>query len=265
MEVLKLNILAGRSLPGVKQEGDTLIEVVLNKKAVEYLGFTPEEAIGQNAMAQLGQESRIVGVVDDFNYASLREPIGAYAFHNADRERKNFVLIRVSTQNLANTLKALENTFKETIPDAAFDYTFLDQDLEQLYSEDEKTARVGLLFSILAIFVACLGLFGLAAFTAEQRKKEIGVRKVLGASVLGITRLLSSEFIKLVLAALVIAFPVAYYFMNTWLMDYAFRIEIGWSVFLISGIISLAIAIITVSFQAIKAAIANPVKSLRTE
>jgi ABC-type antimicrobial peptide transport system permease subunit len=151
------------------------------------------------------------------------------------------------------------------VPDAALDYTFLDKSVERLYAAEQKTSRIGLLFCGLAIFVACLGLFGLAAFTAEQRKKEIGVRKVLGATVLGITQMLSKDFLKLVGLALIIAFPFSYFLMKNWLEEFAYRIEIGWSVFLIAGLSALAIALFTVSFQAVKAALANPVKSLRTE
>ncbi|TDS12587.1 ABC-type antimicrobial peptide transport system permease subunit [Maribacter caenipelagi] len=266
IELLKLNLLAGKTLPLVKQEGDTLVEVVLNKKAIEYLGYSPEEAVGKKVLiGGFGEKARIMGVVDNFNYESLHRPIGAYAFHNRRSEAKSFVLLRVKSADLTDTMHQLKSTFESVITDAAFEYVFLDKNMERLYAQEHKTALMGLIFCVLAIFVACLGLFGLAAFTAEQRKKEIGVRKVLGASVLGITQMLSKDFLKLVLVAVTIAFPMAYWLMTNWLHDFAYRVTIGWTVFALAGILALFIALVTVSFQAISAARANPVKSLRTE
>lgn len=264
LDVLELELLAGRSLPRFKAAGDSLVEVVLNKKAVDFLGYTPEEAIGKKVSMQLGNNSYIVGVVENFNYSSLRVPIGAYAFNNG-REPIRTLLVRFKTGMLPQTLETFEKTFKEAVPDSAFEYTFLDKNLEQLYAADQKTARVGLIFSILAIFVACLGLFGLAAFTAEQRTKEIGIRKVLGASVTGITKLLSKDFMKLVLLALVVAFPLAFWFAEKWLQEFAYRIQLSWQLFFIAGIMAVAIAFVTVSFQAVRAALSNPINSLRNE
>ncbi len=262
LNVLGLRLLAGTSLPKIKQENDTLIEIVLNKKAVDYLGFTPEEAI--NKQVYINRKSTIVGVVDNFNFASLHEPIGAYAFTNRRTEPKSFVLVRFTgfSQDL---LKHLEAVFKKVAPGSVFDYSFLDKNIEKLYEREQRTARVGIFFCALAIFVACLGLFGLAAFMAEQRKKEIGIRKVLGASILGITQMLSREFIKLVLLALVIAFPIAFWLTNRWLQGFAFKITIGWWVFAIAGLTAILIALFTVSFQSVRAALSNPVKSLQSE
>ncbi|MGB6153477.1 MAG: ABC transporter permease [Pricia sp.] len=263
-EVLQMNFLAGGPLPENKQEGDTLTELVLNKKAVDYLGYSPEEAIGKEVDAQL-PDARIVGVVDNFNFASLHVPIGAYAFHNSGREPLNYLLIRFNTRELGQTIKDFQNTFQKVVPEANFDYTFLDQNLAKLYEREQKTARVGILFCGLAIFVACLGLFGLAAFMAEQRKKEISIRKVLGASILNVTKMLSTDFVKLVLLALVIAFPIASWLTDRWLETFAYRTRIGWSVFIIAGLSALAIALLTVIFQSVRAALTNPAKSLRTE
>ncbi len=265
IDVLQLKLLAGKPLPAFKQEGDTLVEVLLNKKAIDYLGLSPDEAIGKKVNMWLGNNAYIRGVVDDFNFESLHRPIGAYAFHNSDREPKSYLLVRLSSAALSNTLGELESIFQKVIPDSAFEYSFLDKKMETLYAREQKAATIGLIFCGLAIFVACLGLFGLAAFMAEQRKKEIGVRKVLGATVLGITQMLSKDFLKLVGLALIIAFPLAYFLMQKWLEAFAYRIEIGWLVFAIAGFAALMIALFTVSFQAIKAALANPVKSLRTE
>ncbi|MEP0213779.1 MAG: ABC transporter permease [Cellulophaga sp.] len=265
LDVLQLKLLAGKTLPNVKQKGDTLVDVVLNKKAIAYLGLTPEEAIGKKVDMQLGDDATIIGVVDDFNFESLHKPIGAYAFHNSRFEGKPYLLVRFNSTSITSTMKQLEAVYAKVAPDSSFDYTFLDKNMEQLYVQDRKMAQVGLLFCLLAIFVACLGLFGLAAFTAEQRKKEIGVRKVLGASVVGITQMLSKDFLKLIAVSLIVAFPVAYFVMQQWLEEFAFRVNISWFVFFIAGMCAILIALLTVSFQAIKAATANPIKSLRTE
>jgi putative ABC transport system permease protein len=263
--ILQLKLLSGQLLPKIKQQGDTLVEVLVNKTTVDFLGLSPEEAIGEKVNMQLGNNAYIYGVVDDFNFASLHSPIGAYAFHNVSREPKSYLLVRFKNEVLTETISKFEKTFKDVAPNAAFEYKFLDKNLELLYEKEQRTANIGLLFSILAIIVACLGLFGLAAYMAEQRNKEIGIRKVFGASVSGIVQLLSLDFMKLVLVAIVISFPLALYLMNSWLQDFAYRVEISWTVFLIAGVLALLIAFVTVSYQAIKAAIANPIKSLRTE
>ena len=264
-DVLQLNLLAGQLLPKNKQQGDTLVEVLVNKTTIDFLGYSPEEAIGKKVSMQLGNNAYIYGVVDDFNFTSLHNPIGAYAFHNSNREPKSFLLVRFKNKVLTETISNFENTFKDIAPNSAFEYIFLDKNLELLYEKEQRTANVGVLFSILAIIVACLGLFGLAAFMAEQRHKEISIRKVFGASISRIVKLLSIDFIKLVLISLAISFPLALYFMNNWLQDFAYRINISWTVFAIAGVIALLITFITVGYQAIKAAIANPIKSLRTE
>ncbi|MEM1257244.1 MAG: ABC transporter permease [Bacteroidota bacterium] len=265
MDVLQLDLLAGEGLPKFKNETDTIVDVILNKKAIDYLGYSPSEAIGKDVAMFYGATSKIRGVVNDFNFTSLHQPIGAYAFHNHTNDGKNYVLVRIASQNLTNTLAQLKSAFLKVAPDLDFNYSFLDQNLEQLYRREQRTARLSVMFSLLAIIIACLGLFGLAAFTAEQRKKEIGIRKVLGASVMAITQLLSKDFLKLVLMSLFIAFPLAFWAMSRWLEGFAYKINVGWEVFAISGVTAIFIALFTISFQAIAAAIANPVKSLRTE
>lgn len=263
IDVLQLKLLAGRTLPEVKQEGDTLVQVILNKKAIDYLGYSPEEAIGKEV--QIGAKNIIVGIVDDFNHESLHVPIGAYAFHNNTGEPKSYLLVRFNSVGVSTIIQKFESAFRKIAPEAAFDYSFLNKNLERLYEREQRAAHIGIIFCALAIFVACLGLFGLAAFMAEQRKKEIGIRKVLGASILGITQLLSGDFVKLVLVALVFAFPIAFWIMDNWLQDFAYRISIDWTVFGIAGLAALAIALFTVSFQSVKAALTDPAKSLRTE
>ncbi len=267
IKTLQLKLLAGHTLPENKQLNDSVSEVILNKKAVDYLGLTPQDAIGKKISAQLGTDNNayIVGVVDNFNYASLHDPIGGYAFHNYPSEPARYLLVRFTTADLVQTMAQFENAFKTALPSSAFEYTFLDKQLESLYASEQRTARIGLSFSLLAILIACLGLFGLAAYTAEQRTKEIGIRKVLGASVLNISRLLSQDFIRLVIIAIVIALPIAWYLCHKWLQDFAYRVTIGADTFIITSLLAIVIALLTVSLQAIKAAVANPVKSLRTE
>ena len=263
-EVLQLKLLAGKDLPKFKKPEDSIVDVLLNKTAVDFLDMSPEEAIGKNIIANLGPNAYVVGVVDDFNFSSLRSPIGGYAFNNGF-EPLQYMLVRFKSNELTSTLRQFENTFKKIASSTAFDYTFLDKNVEQMYASERRTAKVSLIFAALAIFVACLGLFGLAAFMTEQRTKEIGVRKVLGASVAGITRLLSKDFIKLVIIALLLAFPLAYWIAENWLQEFAYRIRINWQIFFFAGIIAIFIALVTVSFQAIKAAISNPINSLRKE
>lgn len=263
LDVLRLKLLAGTTLPKNKNKKDTLVEVVLNKKAVQYLGFSPEEAIGKEVY--IGVPNTIVGVVDDFNYESLHQPIGAYAFHNNTDEGKSYMLVRFKTANLSNTMEQLKGAFTKVLPTLDFSYSFLDQQLEKLYEREKRAGQISIIFCLLAIFVAAMGLFGLTAFMAEQRRKEIGIRKVLGASIVTITRLLTIDFTKLVLISIALAFPLAYILMNNWLEGFAYHIDIPWWVFVLAGLVAIGIALFTVSFQAIKAALANPVKSLRTE
>jgi len=263
VDALKLQLLAGESLPEFKSETDTLVEVVLNKKAVDFLGYSPEEAIGKEVF--IGVPQTIVGVVDDFNYESLHQPIGAYAFHNNSGEGKSYMLVRFKSGNLANIVEELKGTFTKVVTNLDFNYSFLDQNIARLYAKEKRTGQISVVFCMLAIFVAALGLFGLAAYTAEQRRKEIGIRKVLGASVAKISQMLSADFTKLVLVGLVIGFPLAYFSMENWLEGFAYRIKIQWWVFALSGCIALGIALVTVSFQSIRAALANPTKSLKAE
>lgn len=171
----------------------------------------------------------------------------------------------MDSQNIPETMKQIEAVFLNALPQSAFDYTFLDEHLNTLYRTEQRTAGIVLVFSLLSVFICCLGLFGLAAFAAEQRRKEIGVRKVLGASVLSITGLLNRDFLKLMILSIVIASPIAYYFMQAWLSDFAYRIELQWWMFVVAGLMAVAVAFLTVSFQSMRAALANPVQSLRSE
>ena len=263
-KVLGIKLLAGTSLPE-KQTGDTIVNVVLTKTAVDYLGLKPEEAIGKKVNCNLGPNAFIRGVVEDFHSESLHKPLSAYAFHDAQTEDRRFLLLKLNTENLPETMRQIEAVFKSSLPQSAFEYKFIDDYLDSLYRSEQRTASVVFVFSLLSVLISCLGLFGLAAFAAEQRTKEIGIRRVLGASVAGITGLLSKDFLKLVVFAILIATPIAWYLMNQWLADFVYRIELQWWMFAIAGAVALGIALLTVSYQSIKAALANPVKSLRSE
>lgn len=268
VSTLKLKLVAGTELPVNIAEGDSIVYTLINEKVLNYLDYkTAEEAVGQIINTELGPRVIITGVVANFNYNSLKENVGGYMYYKSRNAPEGIrtLLVRYNSDNLSQFIGQLKQTFNESLPNTAFDYQFLDRHVAQLYASEEKTASTATLFSVLAIFIACLGLFGLAAFTAEQRRKEIGVRKVLGATVTGITRLLSKDFLKLVLVAFIIGAPMAYWLMNNWLLDFAYRTEINWWVFVLAGVAAVCIALLTVSFQAIKAAISNPVKSLRTE
>jgi putative ABC transport system permease protein len=264
VDVLGLKLLAGRTLPENKDPQDTTIQVILNKSALEYLQLTPEQAIGTTVYIFNQRGAEVVGVADDFHYSSLHQKIGPYAFNNNTDNRYNYLLVKVETANLTETIARLENVYKNLIP-AAFEYTFIDEKMAALYQSEQKLADVVLTASAIAIFIACLGLYALAAFTAEQRTKEIGIRKVMGASVPQLVTLLSTDFLKLVLIAVAVGIPAGYYLMNRWLEAFAYKTSIGTVVFVLAAGISLLIAWFTVSVESIKAAVTNPVKSLRNE
>lgn len=242
---------------------------ILNEAAVKRLGW--ETAIGKKFESQHiasggSVKGRVIGVVKDFHFQSLRyaiEPL-VMLISPASYYLDNFA-IRIDGRDVRRALADLEQTWREVTPHRPFDYFFLDDDLDQLYRKEQKLGQIFQTFSVLAIFIACLGLIGLASFSSEQRKKEIGIRKTFGASVGQIVFLFSRDFTKLTLIANIIAWPIAYFAMQKWLQDFAYRTDLTWWVFLLSGGIALAIALLSVSVQAVKAAIANPVESLRYE
>ncbi|MCB0493038.1 MAG: FtsX-like permease family protein, partial [Cyclobacteriaceae bacterium] len=241
---------------------DTTVQVVVNKSTADYLGFTPEEAIGRKVSIFWNQPTEIVGVTEDFHYASMHQSIGNYCFNNSRDNQYIYLLVKVQSNNLPATINKLESTFKKIIP-STFEYTFLDQQLAQLYQTEERLTKVVLFFSGLAIFIACMGLYALAAFTAEQRIKELGIRKVMGASVFQLVVMLSKEFIGLVMIAFFIGIPLGYYLISNWMDGFAYKTNLDVAVFVVSGTLALIIAWITVSFESYKAARRNPVESLR--
>ncbi|MEO1260969.1 MAG: ABC transporter permease [Bacteroidota bacterium] len=265
-EVLNLNFLAGKTLPAKTKE-DTTVQVVMNEAGVAFLGYTPEEAIGKSPPQLYGDRlTTIVGVVEDFHFESLHSPIMPYVFTNGnDMSWNTYSLVRLETNDLKNTMQQLESVFSKHVPTSAFEYTFLDDHLGRLYSGEKKLSKVVLVFTLLTIFISCLGLFGLAAFTAERRTKEIGIRKVLGATVPGLVGILARDFLKPVSVAIFIAVPLSWFGMNAWLEDFAYRIDIAWWIFALAGVAAILVAFFTVSVQSFKAALANPVDSLKTE
>lgn len=233
--------------------------------AATSLGWTPQEAIGKwiKNTVRDSLRRRVVGVIEDFNYASLKENIEPLVVSPSMDRR--VAVIRLKTGNLQNNIAVVKNAYIRAAPAYPFEYTFLDQKFEDLYRKDIRQQTILTIFSGLAIIIACLGLFGLASFTAVKRTKEIGVRKVLGSSVQNIILLLSKELLKPVFLASVIAIPVAYAVMHSWLQNFAYRTGLQWWIFGLSALITVAIALATVSFRAVKAAMANPTKSLRSE
>ena len=240
---------------------------ILNALAVKMLGWkSPESAIGKD-LSYGGVKGKVVGVVNDFHFESLHQNIVPLLMRIPPFENSNYgrVSIKIAGNNITSTLSIIEQTWKKHQPETPFEYTFLDERFQKLYNTEQQQGSLFTIFSFIAIFIACLGLFGLSAFTISQRVKEIGVRKVLGASIQQIVAELSKDFLKLVLIAAVISLPVAWYAMNQWLLDFAFRISIQWWVLAMAGVIAVIIAFATISFQSVKAAMANPVKSLRSE
>jgi putative ABC transport system permease protein len=264
---LDMKMAAGRNFS--KDMPTDSAGVVINQAAAKFLGFKdPVNSIiyrsmgSQHIMAHMKQY-RILGVVKDFNFNSLHENVTPVILTLAEDNRG--LSIRVNTNNLTSLLAQINSVWKEVNPNVQINYSFMDQDFDAIYRTEQRTGQLFIIFTTLAIVIACLGLFGLAAYAAEQRTKEIGIRKVLGASVTAIASMLSVDFVKLVGISILIASPIAWYLMNKWLQDFAYRISIQWWVLVVAGLVALLIAIITVSFQSIKAAIANPVDSLKNE
>jgi putative ABC transport system permease protein len=238
--------------------------VVLNEAAVRALGWrSPEAALGETVALQ-GEARAVVGVVQDYHFQSLHHRIAPLVL-TLQRHTPTNVLVRLRATDLAAALASLQASWEDVASGQPFTYSFLDDTVEALYRADTRWGQVVGYAAALAMLIACLGLFGLAAFSAEARTKEIGVRKALGASVSGIVLLLSKEFLKLVLVAFLVAVPLAYAAMNQWLNNFAYRVEISWPIFLMAGLVALLVALLTVSYQAIRAALADPVKALRYE
>lgn len=270
LETLGLEMVDGRFFD--QQFSTDSSAIILNETAAAILGF--EDPLGQHlylpkdnvqGQAQPGDfdEYTIVGVVKDFHWESLRENIGPLSLMIG--RSTAHVSCKFSAAESASIVQALEAQWKKLTPDQPFSYRFMDNSFNSMYEAEQKIGNIAMIFALLAIFISCLGLFGLASFTAEQRTKEIGIRKVLGANTPQIVQLLSKDFLRLVFIALLIAIPIAWYGMQQWLQDFAYRIEISGWVFVAAGLAAILIAVLSVSFQSIRAALANPVESLRAE
>lgn len=266
IQTLNIKLLAGRYF-SKEFPGDTANGLILNEEAIRKIGLgKPEDAVGQTIYAGSQTEPfRIVGVVKDFHFEDLHLPITPFGFGLKANNDYNYILVHANSKDLAGTLAGLRQAWQKLNPAEPFEYNFLDEEFQKNYQAQDRLASMVKYFTIIAILISCLGLFGLAAFSAEQRTKEIGIRKVLGASVSNLVVLISKDFILLVLVALLLASPLAWWIMNKWLSDFAYRTTISWTVFAISALTACFIAFVTVSSQAIKAAVSNPVKSLRTE
>lgn len=260
---LKTGRLFSRQFPG-----DTANRMVVNEALLRKFQVPLQKAVGQRLNFDWqGQthQYEIVGVLKDFHFEDLHQAIEPYAFMLNNRPDYNYIIAHVNTTDMGNVLRFLEQKWKTLRPEDPFEYTFLNEDFQKNYQAEARTSQLVSYFTAVSILISCLGLFGLAAFAAQQRTREIGVRKVLGASVTNIVLLLSKDFLKLVIIAILIASPIAWWAMDQWLQDFAYKITIPWWVFVVAGGLALLIAFITVSFQSIKVALMNPVKSLKTE
>ena len=236
---------------------------ILNESAVKALGWSPANAIGK-AVNMNGRTGEVKAVAKDFHFRSLHEKIGPIAMI-PEYNYFGKVMVKTTAGNAEKAIDALKSNWKTNFPMRPFEYHFLDQEFDEMYKAESRVSSILTIFSTITILISCLGLFALIAFISQQRTKEIGIRKVLGATASSIVVLLSKEFVKLTLIAIVIASPLAWYFMNQWLQDFAYRIEISWWIFAVAGLIAICIALLTVSFQSVKAALMDPVKSLKTE
>ncbi len=264
LDTYGLQVIEGRPL-SPQFASDSSRAVLLNEQAVQELGMTNKEIIGKRVQLVSFDSLRrtVVGIVKDYHFSSLREEVEplviATAFGGAQ------VAVKAQAGRLPEVIAAAEQTWTDLAPAYPFNYRFLDEQLDRLYQSETRQGRLFGFFAAIAIFIACLGMFGLAAYAASLRVKEIGIRKVVGATVADIVFLLSKDFLKLVVIAIIIAAPVAWYFMRDWLSAFAYRIEIEWWVFALTAVAAISIAVLTVSIQSVRAALANPVEALRDE
>ena len=265
---LGIKIIYGRPF-SLEFTADTA-SIILNESAIKQLGYDSQNAIGKKVYydwENVHHTMTIVGVVKDFHFESLHNPIKPFGFStmNFFGNKYAYLIATLGTTDYSKTLSAIQSSWTRINPNIPFSYSFIDQDFQRNYEKEKRTAGIVVSFTCIAILIACLGLFGLVTFSAETRTKEIGIRKVLGASETAIVTLLSKDFLKLIIIALLVAFPVSGWAMNKWLNNFAYRIPVSWWMFAIAGGLALLIAFITISYQSIKSAVANPVKSMRTE
>ena len=269
VETLDLNIVAGKDftasdivLADPEEQEEIQYTYMLNESAARAMGWTPEEAVGQRVAK--GREGIVRAVVEDFHFRSLHEPIGPLVIF-IDKRMLQSLMVKIKGDNIAATIEALKTLWEDRIPHRPFEYEFLDEDYEAMYRAEESIAGVFSTFSFVAIFLACLGLFALTAYATIRRTKEIGIRKVLGATVPDILALVSRDFVALIAIAIAIALPISYLAIREWLENFSYRIEMEWWVFIAASLVTLLIATLTVCAQAMRSALSNPVKNLKTE
>jgi len=257
---------------GYSEETNDSLSIILNETAVKTMEIKDPigkklKQIQRTPQGSVEVSYTIIGVIKDFNFQSLRDPITPLTIQSVESFGGGaaYVIARVKGADITTTVGTIEAKWKAMVPDQLFKFVFLDQNLKAQYEAEKQAGQVFAIFSSLAIIIACVGLFGLSAYTASLRTKEIGVRKVMGASVASVVLLLSKEFTKLILIAFVLSVPIAWFIMNQWLSGFAYRIQLGVGIFMVAGFTALLISWITVSYQSIKAAIVNPIKSLRSE
>ncbi len=265
ISALNMKLIAGRDFD--KDFATDSTGIIINESALNILGVKPEEALGMRLSQDLGEQDpifyKVIGVVKNFNFETLREKIGALSLTLGNST--GALAVKLKAGDFSNAIASIETIWNKFSPGQAFSYRFMEDSFNTTYEAEQKLGRIFMVFTMLSILIACLGLFGLAAFNAQKRTKEIGIRKVLGASVGQITFRLTTDFLKMVGIGILIALPIGWYVMHKWLEDFSYRIEIAWWVLALAAFLAVGIAVLTVSYQSIKAAIVNPVKSLRTE
>jgi hypothetical protein len=260
VKTMKLELAEGRDFS--RDFPTDSVGFIVNETALKVMGYS--NPVGKTLWWG-GHQGKIIGVLKDFHFASMHQAIDPLVIRLYEDRQYGTLLVRLGAGKDKQGLASLQKLCKEMNPAFPFTYQFSDEEFNKLYKSEQLVSKLANYFAFLAIFISCLGLLGLAIFTAEQRTREIGIRKVLGANIPGIVSLLSKDFLGLVLIAIVIASPLAWYFMHNWLLDYAYRTPLRWWIFAVAAVSAIGIAFVTVSFQAIKAAMANPVKSLRSE
>jgi putative ABC transport system permease protein len=268
VSTLELEVIAGRGFD--KQFKTDSSSLILNESTIDLLGISPQEAIGMRMTTDFRRPDKenayfmtVVGVVKNFHYESMRNNIDALSLSLGKSANK--MMVKLNPNDFAASIDEIEEAWKVAAPNQLFDYYFMDDSFNQTYEAEQRLGKIFITFTSVSLFIACLGLFGLAAFNAEKRSKEIGIRKVLGASVGQITLRLSADFMKLVGISILLSIPLAWYAMNQWLQDFSYRVELSWWVFALAAILAIVISVLTVSQQSIRAALSNPVKSLKTE
>lgn len=267
-ELLGIKLIAGRGFTD-NREMESQNKVIVNRRSAETLGLSITSAIGQKLYYDWqGKkfELEIIGVMEDYHQTSLKEEIRPTVFEiPKEANEYDYLIASVSKENFSETISSIETKWKQLVNDTPFEYSFLNDSIQQQYNEDRKISRIITGFTIIAMFISCLGLYGLSSYLAESRVKEIGVRKVMGASVNQIVSMMSKEFVKFIFLAFIIAVPLSWYAMDKWLESFAYKTSINAFVFVYAGVAVLAIALLTVSFESIKAATTNPVNSLKNE